>query len=111
MFLIDELAVFVVAVATMRAMRVQEHHGRGLKMVSGVVMLTLAVTMVLWPDAMDGVGGSLVVFGVAAALATIGVLLQRVFLPAPQPAHAGQAHAAGSRPAQASRRSATSHNK
>ena len=81
-FLIDELAVFVVAVATMRAMKVQEHHGRGLKMVSGVVMLTLAVTMVLWPDAMDGVGGSLVVFGVAAALATAGVLLQRQLLPA-----------------------------
>lgn len=81
-FLIDELAVFLVAVATMRAMKVQEHHGRGLKMVSGIVMLTLATTMVLWPDAMDGVAGSLVVFAVAAALATIGVLLQRWLLPA-----------------------------
>ncbi len=77
-FLIDELAVFLTAVLTMRAFKVQEHHGRGLKMVSGVVMLTLAVTMLWWPDTMDSVRGSLLVFAIAAGLAATGVLLQRL---------------------------------
>lgn len=112
-FLLDELAVFLVAVLTMRALKVQEHHGRGLKMVSGVVMLTLAVTMLWWPDAMDEIGGSLVVFTVAAVLAAVGVVLQRLLLPPPpsDTGRAGGGRAGGGRAGQASRRSAVSHNK
>lgn len=78
-FLIDELVVFAVVVATMRAVKLQERHGRGLKLVSGVVMLTLAAVMLVEPALLETVEGALVVFGVAAVLATAGVLADRAF--------------------------------
>jgi cytochrome c biogenesis protein CcdA/glutaredoxin len=47
MFLLDELIVFVTVVATMRALKVQERHGQALKIVSGMVMITLAVVLLV----------------------------------------------------------------
>jgi cytochrome c biogenesis protein CcdA len=67
-FLVDELLLFAGVVVTMRAVKLQERHGRELKLVSGVVMVTLAVVMVLRPDLMESVGGALAVFGVASAI-------------------------------------------
>lgn len=70
----DELLIFAVAVWTMRAMRVEEKHGRVLKLASGMLMLALGGVMLFAPDAMDHLSGALAVFG-AAALATVLVLL------------------------------------
>lgn len=70
----DELLIFAVAVWTMRAMRVEERHGRVLKLASGMLMLALGLVMLVAPDAMDHLAGALAVFG-AAALATVLVLL------------------------------------
>lgn len=75
----DELLIFGVAVWTLRAMRVEEKHGRVLKLASGMLMLALAGVMLFAPDAMDHIAGALAVFG-ATALATLAVLLaQRLF--------------------------------
>lgn len=76
-FLVDELAVFTAAVVTMRAVKLQERHGRELKLVSGVVMLVLAAVMVLRPEAMERVAGGLAVFAVAAAIGTVAILADR----------------------------------
>jgi len=76
-FLIDELIVFAVVVATMRAVRLQEHHGRALKIVSGVLMIGLALVMLVRPTALDTVGGALAVFAVAAGLAAVGLWADR----------------------------------
>jgi hypothetical protein len=74
----DELLIFGIAVWTMRAMRVEERHGRVLKLASGMLMLALGLVMLIAPDAMDHLSGALGVFG-AAALATVLVLvLQRL---------------------------------
>lgn len=70
-FLLDELVVFGAAVLTLRATRLQERHGRALKLVAGSVLLCLAVTMLVAPAAMTTLGGTVVVFGVAAALAAL----------------------------------------
>jgi thiol-disulfide isomerase/thioredoxin len=70
----DELLIFGIAVWTMRAMRVEERHGRVLKLASGMLMLALGLVMLIAPDAMDHLAGALAVFG-AAALATVLVLL------------------------------------
>jgi cytochrome c biogenesis protein CcdA len=67
-FLLDELIVFGVAVFTLRAAKLQERHGRVLKLIAGSVLLTLGVTMLLAPQAMDTLIGTMVVFGVAALL-------------------------------------------
>ena len=39
---IDELSVFVAAVVTLRASKLEEKHGRILKLISGMLMLTLS---------------------------------------------------------------------
>ena len=73
LFLADELAVFGVAVVTMRAAKVQEKHGRVLKLIGGVVMLTLAGTMILAPDMLDSVTGTAAIFGGAGLVTALVV--------------------------------------
>jgi cytochrome c biogenesis protein CcdA/glutaredoxin len=70
-FLLDELIVFTLAVVTLRATKMQERHGRLLKLVGGTMMLALAVTVVVDPSAMSDPLTALGVFGAAlgAALA------------------------------------------
>lgn len=75
-FLIDELILFVTVLATMRALKVQERHGRALKLASGVVMVTLAIVMLVRPATMESVSGTLAVFGLALALVAAGLTLQ-----------------------------------
>lgn len=65
-FLIDELVVFFLAVATMRAAKLQADEGRLLKLAGGVVMLTLAGVMIVAPDLLESFTGTIVVFGGAA---------------------------------------------
>jgi cytochrome c biogenesis protein CcdA/glutaredoxin len=77
-FLLDELIVFVAVVATMRALKVQEHHGRALKVVSGMLMITLAAAMLARPEAMETIGGTLAVFAIAMLLAAVGIAVERV---------------------------------
>lgn len=70
-FLLDELLVFAAAVITLRATRVQERHGRALKLVAGSVLLALAVTMLVAPAALTTLVGTVVVFGAAVGLAAV----------------------------------------
>lgn len=77
-FLLDELIVFVTVVATMRALKVQEHHGRALKIVSGTVLITLAAVMLAWPEALESISGTIAVFGMAALLSAIAIAVEHV---------------------------------
>lgn len=70
-FLLDELLVFGAAVWTLRAARVQERHGRALKLVSGSVLVSLALSMLVAPEALTTLTGTLAVFGSAAVLAVV----------------------------------------
>ncbi len=72
-FLVDELVIFGAAVATMRATKLQEHHGRALQLIGGMLMLTLAVAMLAAPHLLESIAGTIVVFGVAAS-ATAAVM-------------------------------------
>lgn len=76
-FLVDELVVFGVAVTTMRAAKLQERHGRLLKLVAGTMMLALAVTVVVRPDAMSDPLTALAVFAAALGAATLVHLVMR----------------------------------
>lgn len=73
-FLLDELAVLGVAVVAIRVTKVQERHGRVLKLVGGMVMVTLAGVLIFAPDIMERASGAVAVF-VIAAIATVVVLL------------------------------------
>jgi glutaredoxin len=82
-FLIDELVVFGVAVATMRAAKLQERHGRVLKLVGGTMMLALAVTVVVSPEAMADPLIAMLVFAAAFAAAAVVHLVTRRLTPEP----------------------------
>lgn len=67
-FLVDELLVFGAVIITMRATKLQERHGRELKLASGTVMLALASVMVFAPSVMESVWGVVATFGAAAVV-------------------------------------------
>lgn len=70
-FLLDELIVFAVVVTTLKATRLQERHGRFLKLLSGSVLVTLAAAMLLAPQAMNTVLGTVIVFAIAGVVTTV----------------------------------------
>lgn len=76
-FLLDELAVLGMAVVTMRAAKLQERHGRLLKLAGGSVMVALAIVMLAAPDLMESLSGALAVFAGAAGLTLVLVLIDR----------------------------------
>jgi len=79
---LDELAIFFSVVFTLKASKLEEKHGRILKLIGGVLMLTLAVVMLINPSLMNDITNSLLIFG-AAFLATLLILLvHRRLLPA-----------------------------
>jgi len=68
------LVIFGTAVFTLKVTRIDEKHGRVLKLVSGMLMLTLSIVMLVDPDLMNDLRSSFLVFGSALA-ATLAVLL------------------------------------
>jgi hypothetical protein len=76
-YLLDELVIFGAAVFTMRATKLQERHGRMLKLVGGMVMVTIAVAIVFFPTAMENIGGVMAVFGVALAASAVLAAVER----------------------------------
>jgi hypothetical protein len=78
---LDELAIFFVAVFTMKSSRLEEKGGRILKLIGGTLMLALAVVMLINPAIMNDITSSLVVFAIAFGAAGLVLLLHRVILP------------------------------
>ncbi len=76
-FLLDELIVFAVAVVTLRATKMQERHGRLLKLVAGTTMLALAGTVLVRPETMNDPVEATVVFVAAFAVAALTHLVVR----------------------------------
>jgi len=77
----DELIIFFAAVSTLKASRLEEKHGRILKLAGGILMLTLAVVMLVNPAWMNGLASSLIVFGIALAIFLLVLLIHRLILP------------------------------
>ena len=75
---LDEMAIFLTAVTTLRAAKIQEKQGRLLKLGSGFLMLALAVVMIVDPDIMSTVTGAVLVFAVALGAAGAVVGLDRL---------------------------------
>ena len=78
---IDELVIFGVAVATLKTSRLEEKHGRMLKLEGGTLMLTLAAVMLINPALMNDLGSSLLIFGAAVAAAGLVLVIHRRVLP------------------------------
>lgn len=80
-YLLLELIVFGTAVITLKTSHFNEKHGRILKLIGGMIMLSLAISMVFFPDAMTSISGSIYVFGIAGLVSYLVILLHRKILP------------------------------
>ena len=78
---LDELVIFFIAVFTLKASRMEEKHGRILKLIGGTLMLTLAGVMIFNPDLLNDMGSALVIFAVAFGLTALILLVHRTILP------------------------------
>lgn len=78
---IDELAIFLVAVFTLKASRLGESEGRILKLVGGLLMLTLAIVVLVNPAWMNQISSSLLVFAIAFGATALVLLVHRKLLP------------------------------
>lgn len=76
---LDELVIFTVAVSTMRMTKLQERQGRLLKLLSGMMMLSLAGVMLVNPTLLNDVRTSLLVFASAGAAAALIMAAERRF--------------------------------
>ncbi len=79
---LDELAIFSVAVVTLKSSKIEEKHGRILKLIGGTLMLALAVAMLVDPFVMNSLSKSMAVFGMALAITLLVLLIHRLILPA-----------------------------
>ena len=78
---IDELGIFLAALITLRASKLEEKHGRILKLIGGTLMLTLAAVMLFKPALMNDLLSSVLIFGAAFGAALLVLLVHRVILP------------------------------
>ena len=72
-----ELVLFGIVVATMQVTRLEERHGRALKLVGGSLMVVLGVAMIWFQTLLDDLTGLLVLTASAAGLAGGLVLVNR----------------------------------
>lgn len=76
-----EIAILATAVITLKKSIFEEKHGRILKLISGVIMLVLAYGIVFAYDTLNSLGGVLGLFGAAAVIITLVLILHRIVLP------------------------------
>ncbi len=81
LYQLDEMIIFLAAVITMKTSRIEEKHGRILKLFSGSLMITLSAVMILSPEWMQNLGNTLLVFGFAVAITLLIFLLTKNILP------------------------------
>jgi len=78
---LDEMGIFLTAVFTLRKSKMEEKYGRMLKLLGGMLMLSLAVVMLADPTLMNNLGRSLWVFGFAFGVTAIVLLVHQVIVP------------------------------
>jgi len=79
---LDEMVIFGTAVFSLKASKLEEKHGRILKLIGGMLMLTLAAVMLIKPALMSDLGDSLIIFAIAAVATLLVLLVHRRILPA-----------------------------
>jgi cytochrome c biogenesis protein CcdA/glutaredoxin len=80
-YLAVEIAIVVAAVTTLRASRMQETHGRVLKLVGGMVMIALAIVLLVDPTLMERLVASVAVVASALVASALVLLVDRRWRP------------------------------
>ncbi len=79
---LDEMVIFFTAVFTLKSSRIEESQGRILKLVGGMLMLTLSFVMLVNPAWLNSLSKSLIIFAISFGLVGVVLLLHRRILPA-----------------------------
>ncbi len=80
-YFLDEAFVFGTIVLTLKASKFEEKQGRALKLLGGIIMLTLAYFWLTKPELMNEVVGMFKVFGIAFGITGVVYLLHKKILP------------------------------
>jgi cytochrome c biogenesis protein CcdA/glutaredoxin len=80
-YLIIELIIFFIAMITLNAGNFEEKHGRILKLVGGMIMFALGITMIFFPESMDTLSATIYLFGIAGLASFIIIFVHRKILP------------------------------
>lgn len=80
-YLLDELAIILIAVITLKVTKFEEKHGRILKLIGGMVMASLAGFMLFSPETLNTLDGTLWVFAIAAISSVVIITVHKKFLP------------------------------
>ena len=78
---LDEMIIFFSSIATLKASRLEEKHGRVLKLISGTLMLTLSIIMLVNPALLNELSSSLLIFGFAFLTTLVIWLIHRYLFP------------------------------
>lgn len=78
---LDEMVLFFSAAYSLKASRIEEKHGRILKLAGGMLMLTLGVVMLIDPALMNDLASSLLIFGGALVATLLVLFVHRIVLP------------------------------
>lgn len=70
-YLLDEIVIFLVVSYTLKMSKFEEKHGRFLKLVGGIIMLSLAFILIFNPLLMNDISGTLIVFAISFGLAIV----------------------------------------
>lgn len=77
-YLLDELILFAIVVVTLEVTRIEEKHGRALKLIGGSLMVVLGAAMIAFPDLLEDLTGLLLITLAAVVLMGALMLVQRV---------------------------------
>ncbi len=81
LYQLDENVIFILAVITMKSSRIEEKHGRILKLFSGLLMVVLSLVMLINPAVMNNLAGTLFVFLIATLITVFIFLITDKLLP------------------------------
>ena len=78
-YLFIEILIVLLALVTMQATRLQEVHGRNLKLISGMVMAAIAIVLLIDPSFMESLTGTLYMIGSALLFSCLIILGYRLW--------------------------------
>jgi thiol-disulfide isomerase/thioredoxin len=80
-YLLDEIAIVIIAVVTLKVSKFEEKHGRILKLIGGMVMASLALFMLFAPETLNSLQGTFWVFAIAAISSAAIIIVHTKILP------------------------------
>lgn len=77
-YLSIEITIFLAALITLKRQKFEEKHGQTLKLIGGMIMIALGIVMIVAPDMMNDLTGTLIVFSAALFAAAVIMLVQKM---------------------------------